>query len=1097
MPTVNWTSDKSESTDGLNQSRFTLDETISQKVQAYVHKLNVTSDCIFLFIYLSVLSRLLNQKDLTLGLVINNRLVVAGGDDLFGLFLNTIPYRYKLEGNSIDDAIKDIYNEKIRLYEYKGFPYAKIKELFTHDLYQFAFNYTHFQINREGQTKHENNDYQRSNIPFVLNVAQGDYFIIDLIAHDSFCSKEYLDYLAKNIQQGIIDLIEYGKQPAILTEDYVQQISSVTDNNYDFGLIYTVPELFSQQAAKTPNEIALIYNNYQFTYSELEQKTNQLAHYLLEKYTLKADDLVAICMERSEFIVISLLAAIKAGAAFVPIDPNYPEARINFILKDSNPKFLLTIKDNSQQLTKILNRYASENNGQKIKMLIVDHKGNDFTSYPVTLPQTDTSKDNLAYVIYTSGTTGQPKGVMIEHKSLFNLLKNMVNLHKLSENKVVTVYSNYVFDAFICELFPPLINGNQIVLLSNEERLSLDLLVETIIKHNVNLAFIPSVLVSDFLQLISDKASKLKMIFAGGDRLANIDFELIPQDLIIINEYGPTEATVCSTLNYISPEDVITNIGKPLMNTGIYILDPELQLLPIGAVGEIYITGEGLARGYLNQPELMKEKFILNPYQTDDDKKQGKNARLYKTGDMAKYLPDSRLIFIGRNDSQIKINGHRLELSEIENTLILICKDIRQTIAIIKNDNQQMPQIIVYFIADIALKIDELSTILAENLPNYMLPRFLIQLDKFPLNVNGKIDHKLLPEPELFGAVDDYISPSSEIEKQLTIIFAEILKLDKEKVGVNDDFFRLGGNSILAIRLLARLNKELEINLRLVDILTNSRLGKLAEIINNVEATYQPLTRLNSAIDKPMMFMIHPGQAGSEVYANLAKELEDHYLCYGIDNYNLHHTEKVTDFKQLARMYLEFIINEGYLIDKNMPVTLLGWSLGGLIALEIATILEERGYQNIKIFLLDTVIFDAKLCFYQKQSVTQKTNLEKFLYSQSYDAEYVTKIIANYDSEIKLAESQVSRQLKHSQITLFKAMQQGNQFAGEINDSMIDYILSLDTNNIDKVITDSQQLQVIKLSDASHWNILEQLNIRQLLLNLTVMGVLRKRKVEN
>jgi acyl carrier protein len=666
---------------------------------------------------------------------------------------------------------------------------------------------------------------------------------------------------------------------------------------------------------------------------------------------------------------------------------------------------------------------------------------------------------------------------MVEHNSVFNLLKNMMNLHKLSEKKVVAVYSNYVFDAFICELFPPLINGNQLILLSDEERLSLDQLLEAILKHNVNLAFIPSLLVGDFLNIIKDKASKLKMIFAGGDKLANIEFERIPQDLTIVNEYGPTEATVCSTLNYISPEDAITTIGKPLMNTGIYILDPELQLLPIGAVGEIYITGEGLARGYLNQPELTSEKFILNPYQTDDDKKQGKNARLYKTGDMAKYLPDGRLIFIGRNDSQIKINGHRIELSEIENTVIRVCNNIRQAVAIIKNDNRQMPQIIVYFVAEITLETDELSTILSKNLPDYMLPRFLIQLEEFRLNINGKIDYKLLPEPELFDTLDNYTAPSSSIEKQLSITFAEILKLDKEKVGVNDDFFRLGGNSILAIRLLARLNKELKVNLKLADILTNSCLGKLAKIINTTETAYQSLTRLNSAIDKPTMFMIHPGQAGCEVYAKLAKELENHYSCYGIDNYNLHHQEKVTDFKELAAMYLEFIINEGYIIDRDTPVTLLGWSLGGLIALEIATILEERGYQNINIFLLDTVIFDTKLCFYQKQSVTQKTNLERFLRSQSYDAKYVTKIIANYDSEIKLAESQISRKLVNARITLFKAMQQGNQFDGEINDSMIDYILSLDTNNVDKVITGSQQLQVIRLTNASHWNILQQFEV--------------------
>lgn len=1075
VPTINWSDDKAESANGLNQSRFTLDDTISQKIQAYAHKLNVTSDCIFLFIYLSVLSRFLNQKDLTIGLVVNNRLEIAGGDDLFGLFLNTIPYRYNLGNNSIDEVIKDIYNQKIRLYEYKGFPYAKIKELFAHDLYQFMFNYTHFQINKDGRISSESNDYQRSNIPFVLNVAQGDYFIIDLIAHDSFCSKEYLDYLARNIEHTLIDIIEAGRNPSILDEDYTMQIAAVANNCYDFGLIHTLPELFTQQVAKTPDEIALIYNNQYVSYRELEQKTNQLAHYLLEKYTLKPDNLVVVCMERSEFIVIALLAVMKAGAAFVPVDPNYPEARINFILKDSNPKVILTVKNNCQQLGGILSNYNAENSEQKIGMLVVDDEENDFAAYPITLPQTNTIKDNLAYVIYTSGTTGQPKGVMIENKSLFNLLKNMVIVHKLAANKVVTVYSNYVFDAFICELLPPLVNGNQLILLSNEERLSLDLLAETLVSHGVNLAFIPSVLVGDFLNVIRDRATQLKMIFAGGDRLANINFEQIPQGLTILNEYGPTEATVCSTFNYLSSDDIITNIGKPLVNTSVYILDDDLQLLPIGAVGEIYISGEGLARGYLNQPELTDARFIPNPYRKDQDK----NSRLYKTGDLAKYLPDGSLVFIGRNDSQIKINGHRIELSEIENTLIRTCKNIIQAIAMTKKNNQQVSQIIVYFIADNFIDTKKLHTTLDHYLPDYMLPQIFIQLDEFPLNINGKIDYKLLPDPELMSIANGYVAPFSEIEKQLCLIFGELLQLDGNKIGANDDFFILGGNSILTIRLVARLNKKFKISLKIADILANSSLDKLAQLVinSNSETGYRSLIKLNSSVNKPNMFMIHPGQAGCEVYAELAKELENHYSCYGVDNYNLHHQEKITDFNQLVVTYLDFIISQGYLSDKNIQVTLFGWSLGGLIALEIAAILEQLGYLNIRIYLLDTIVFDEQLRLYQNRAVNQKYQLRDFLVSQAYDSDYISKIFKNYDTEISLAQSPISNNLRYTKIVLFKAMQVGSQFDGDINIDMTLYILNLTTNNIECCLSDLAQLSVLNLNHAHHWNILEQKEI--------------------
>lgn len=626
----------------------------------------------------------------------------------------------------------------------------------------------------------------------------------------------------------------------------------------------TIHEVFEAQVQKTPDNVAVAFDSQQLTYQELNSKANQLARYLKQHYTLVPDTLVAVCLDRGVDMIIAILGIFKAGAAYVPIDPEYPSDRINYILKDS-------------QTTLMLSQSLWVNKLQKLSpVALVDLDLISYIDESNTNLKEKSESSHLAYVIYTSGTTGKPNGVMVEHKSLINFSKNIICSFGIISGDVVMQLASVVFDASVLEIFPAITSGAQLSIVPEDVKRDTAQLVDYFDKKGINVAFMSPALLGamDYRPL-----PKLKTLIVGGESCGQELMNLWCQGRQLINAYGPTEVTVMASLHYFCAGEHNNIIGKGLKNTCLYVLDEQLNPLPIGVVGHLYVGGVGLCRGYLNRVELTQQKFVANPFSTADD-------ILYKTGDLVRYRPDGSLVFIGRNDCQVKIRGYRIELGEIEDTLAELSA-IKQCciLAQEKNGNQYL---VAYYVTNANISTNDLTEQLLQKLPKHMVPHTFVQLQSMPLTVNGKLDKKALPAPD-FYADEEYVSPSNDIEKKLCFIWESLLKL--EKVGVMSDFFALGGNSILAIKLAHKIAKTLAVNITVADIFNLKTVqaqstyiannNKKQIIITAQQQAYYPL----SFAQERLLFIEQYEQGTNAYHVPLMIELQQ-----GVD---LHKLEKV------------------------------------------------------------------------------------------------------------------------------------------------------------------------------------------------------------
>ncbi|MBP7006902.1 MAG: amino acid adenylation domain-containing protein, partial [Candidatus Pacebacteria bacterium] len=793
-----------------------IKEKIYESIKSLSQEAGVTLNAVLTYAWHKALSLYGNSQQTVVGTTVSGRnLPIDNIETSVGLYINTLPLivdHQRQSKKSLLEAIKDIQSNLNEINSRSNTSLAKLQRngerlfdsLFVYENYPSPMNEESLnRIRISFQEAVEKLDYPLVVIAYEANNAvtfklkyADELFDKKTMEHLLLLIKVFLEQIARTPHQ------ETQNLSYLNAKQYQQIIQTWNETEKDYPSHKTIQKLFEEQVERTPDNVAIVYEDVEITYRQLNEKANQLANYIRQTHEIKSDTLIILCLDRNEHMLIGILAVLKAGGAYVPMDPNYPDERIQYILEDTNTQIVLTNEIYKGRLeniskTKLMNTGMQ----QQLDILAIDHSilQAKLSSRATSNLMTSTISAHLAYVIYTSGTTGKPKGVMIEHKSFVATINCIKQLYFTDEQRINTYsITNYVFDIFGLEYGLPLLNGGIISMGTHDFNLlecsNYDFIQMTPSLCDLKLDFLVNTL-------------HLKL-FVGGEKASKV---LLDKGLnkfkSVVNFYGPTETTIWSASKiYYSKKDksiLCGSFGKPFNNETAYVLDCAQMPLPIGATGELYIGGVGLARGYLNRPDLTAEKFIPNPFQTEKEKKEKKNSRLYKTGDLVRWLPDGNLEYIGRNDSQVKIRGHRIEPTEVE-SILSDYEGIKQSIVLVKEhkdgeEKLERKYLVGYYVSKEKLDEEKIYHYLQTKLPEYMIPSFFVHLEKLPLTINGKLDKKALPDPELIRE-ESYVGPRNEVEKQMCQIWAEVLNIDEDKISIRDNFFRLGGNSILAIK---------------------------------------------------------------------------------------------------------------------------------------------------------------------------------------------------------------------------------------------------------------------------------------------------------
>ena len=830
-----------------------LSQQISLALTNLSRRLGVTLFMTLLAGFQTLLYRYTQQEDIVVGSPIANR-NHSSCEGLIGFFVNSLVLRTDLGGNpTFRELLTQVREVTLAAYAHQDLPFEQLVEelqparsLSYTPLFQVIFALQNAAVMPSVELSGlsvtplavETGTAKFDLTVSMENTAQGligvleyntDLFDAATIARMAGHFQTLLEGIVANPSQRLADL------PLLTKAQRHQLLVEWNHTTVDYPKDLCIHQLFEQQVEQTPDAVAVVFEQQQLTYRELNSRANQLAHYL-QALGVGPDVLVGLCVERSLEMVVGVLGILKAGGAYVPLDPTYPFERLAFMLQDTQVSVLL-----------ILARFINSLPQHQAHVVCLDTDLEVIAQHSQENPVNHVTPDHLAYVMYTSGSTGQPKGVTVIHRSVVRLVK-CCNYANLSAEEVFLQLAPISFDAATFEIWGSLLWGARLVVMPAHTP-SLHELAQAIQQYQVTTLWLTAGL---FHLMVDERLKDLKpvrQLLVGGDVLSVPHVNKVVQQLPglkLINGYGPTENTTftcCYSIIQSTEVGSSIPIGRPIANTQIYLLDSDLEPVPVGVSGELYIGGEGLARGYLNRPELTAERFIPHPFSNQP------GTRLYKTGDLARYLPDAKIEFLGRIDQQVKLRGFRIELGEIE-AVLSQHPAVRQNVVILREDVPGDQRLVVYCVPQQqAPTVNDLRQFLQEKLPEYMMPSAFVLLESLPLTPNGKVDRRALPSPDPTRREleETFVAARTPVEEVLAGIWTEVLRV--EQVGVDDNFFELGGHSLLATQVISRLRTTLAVELPLRSLFEHPTVARLAEKIEN-------LLRLGQSLQAPPLLSI-------------------------------------------------------------------------------------------------------------------------------------------------------------------------------------------------------------------------------------------------
>jgi amino acid adenylation domain-containing protein len=762
-----------------------------------------------------LLSGYSGERDVVFGAVVSGRPAsLTGIENMIGLFINTLTVRAQLhDGTSLPAWLRQMQNQQAELTQFEYSPLAQVQGWSEVPrrlpLFESVYGFENYPVEMfaappEGTLQLRNvRSIEKTNYPLNLMVWQKDTLLLKLFYNTSRFDlptikqltghlRTVLEKMATNPEQRLseLNLLDSDEQRLLLVE--------WNQTCEEFPAEQCVHRSFEAQVERTPDAVALICEAEQMTFRHLNERANQLAH-RLRRSGVGPESQVGICVNRGLDLVVGLLGILKAGGAYVPLDPAHPRERLRFMLDDAGAQVLVT----QTSLRELFEGYAGES-------VCIDGDRAAIAAESTSNCASSVSATNLAYVIYTSGSTGRPKGVMATHRATMNRFHWMWKRFPFAAHEVCCQKTNLSFVDSVWEILGPLLQGVKSVVITDEAVRDPMLLIDVLARHEVSrIVLVPSLLRMILKTDLRQRLNKLYLWVTSGEALPADLCELFREQLPeaqLINLYGSSEVSADVTYHVIENEETHVPIGVPISNSQIYILDSRLQPAPIGVSGDLYVGGEGLARGYVRAPELTAERFIPDPFGHE------KAGRLYRTGDLARFRADGKIEYLGRRDQQVKIRGFRIELGEIE-TMLSAHPDVRECVVTARNDVPGETRLVAYLVpaTERVPTPAELREFLGEKLPEYMIPAVFSWLERMPLMPNGKIDRRALPPPEQYAVQDEYVAPRTELEKDLAGIFCEAIGL--ERVGVDQNFFDLGGHSLLAMQVVSRIREKFGVEL--------------------------------------------------------------------------------------------------------------------------------------------------------------------------------------------------------------------------------------------------------------------------------------------